>query len=125
MVFVRMDSCGIELVVLQVENHSFQNDERRIISSGTHLLSESSKQINYQFFNIQADLVVDKCQILSKSFSLLNSLIFLKQGKYPTLLHRALNLRTHLVDPDEPKSSDLSTLTRELLWHSFAVSWQI
>jgi len=79
----------------------------------------ASKMMREESFQV-ADLVVDKCQILSKSFSLLNSLIFLKQGKYPTLLHRALNLRTHLVDPDEPKSSDLSTLTRELLWHSFA-----
>lgn len=64
--------------------------------------------------------VVDNCQILSKSLSLLNSLVFLKQGKYPTLLHRALNLRTQLVNPDDSQSSDFSTLTRELLWHSFA-----
>ena len=74
------------------------------------------------FFQIQVNGVVDNCQILSKSLSLLNSLVFLKQGKYPTLLHRALNLRTQLVNPDDSQSSDFSTLTRELLWHSFAVT---
>ncbi|XP_057370956.1 peroxisome biogenesis factor 2-like isoform X2 [Daphnia carinata] len=56
----------------------------------------------------------------SKIFNLLNSLVFLKQGLYPTVLHRVLNLRTNLIDPNQPRSTDLSTLTRELLWHSFA-----
>jgi hypothetical protein len=60
--------------------------------------------------------------ISAKILNLLNSLVFLKQGIYPTILHRALQLKTELVNPNEPKSADLSTLTRELLWHSFAVS---
>ncbi|XP_046650232.1 peroxisome biogenesis factor 2-like isoform X2 [Daphnia pulicaria] len=58
--------------------------------------------------------------ISAKILNLLNSLVFLKQGVYPTILHRVLQLKTELVNPNEPKSADLSTLTRELLWHSFS-----
>ena len=70
---------------------------------------------------MQASKFLNWLHISEKILNLLNSLVFLKQGVYPTVLHRVLQLKTELVDPNEPKSADLSTLTRELLWHSFAV----
>ena len=57
-----------------------------------------------------------------KLANFVNILLFLRQGTYPTLLHRMLKLQTELVQPDQPKSADMSMLTRELLWHSFAAS---
>ena len=71
---------------------------------------------------IQADRLMDSTQLILKMGNLLNSLIFLKQGLYPTLIHRVLRLQTRMQSPDQSKSADLSTLTRELLWHCFAVS---
>jgi len=67
-----------------------------------------------------ADQVMDWVQLTLRILGLLNSLVFLKQGSYPTLAHRVLKLKTQLVNPNEPRSADMSTLTRELLWHSFA-----
>ena len=74
-------------------------------------------------FKLQASQSYNYVEMSIKIASLINSLAFLKQGLYPTLLHRTLNLRTQLVDPNQPRSVDLTTLTRELLWHSFAVSF--
>ena len=71
---------------------------------------------------IQADRLMDSTQLILKMGNLLNSLIFLKQGLYPTLIHRVLRLQTRMQSPDQSKSADLSTLTRELLGHCFAVS---
>lgn len=74
-----------------------------------HILNESMMQPFLSWLHLSAKIA-----------NLLNSLVFLKQGLYPTVLHRVLNLRTKLTDPNQPRSTDLSTLTRELLWHSFA-----
>lgn len=54
-----------------------------------------------------------------KVASFLNFLLFLQQGKYPTLAQRFLSLTQETT---RKRSIEYNYMTRELLWHGFSVS---
>lgn len=53
-----------------------------------------------------------------KAASFLNLLLFLHQGKYPTLTQRFLNLSQ---ESTRKRNIEYTYMTRELLWHGFSV----
>ncbi|XP_071455478.1 peroxisome biogenesis factor 2 isoform X2 [Hetaerina americana] len=52
-------------------------------------------------------------------FSLINFLVFLRKGIYPTFTYRLLGLRMVPIDPGKRRSIGYSFMMRELLWHGF------
>ena len=55
--------------------------------------------------------------------SLVNLLIFLTEGKHPTLVDRVLGLQPVSIAPaGQARTVGYSYMTRELLWHGFIVS---
>jgi peroxin-2 len=55
--------------------------------------------------------------------SLANLLVFLSEGKHPTLVDRILGLKPVSVAPSgQDRTVGYSYMTRELLWHGFIVS---
>jgi len=59
-------------------------------------------------------LIVD----VLKAVSFLNFLLFLQQGKYPTLVQRFLSLSQ---ESTRKRNIEYTYMTRELLWHGFSV----
>jgi len=59
-------------------------------------------------------LIVD----VLKAASFLNFLLFLQQGKYPTLTQRLLSLSQ---ESTRKRNIEYTYMTRELLWHGFSV----
>ncbi|TRY92209.1 hypothetical protein DNTS_022623 [Danionella cerebrum] len=57
---------------------------------------------------------------LSKVASLVNFLVFLQRGTFPTLLERLLGVRPVFIRPQGPRDINFQYLNRELLWHGFA-----
>lgn len=53
-----------------------------------------------------------------KAASFLNFLMFLHQGKYPTLAQRFLSLSQ---ESTRKRNIEYTYMTRELLWHGFSV----
>lgn len=53
-----------------------------------------------------------------KAASFLNLLLFLHQGKYPTLTQRFLSLSQ---ESTRKRNIEYTYMTRELLWHGFSV----
>lgn len=54
-----------------------------------------------------------------KAASFFNFLLFLQQGKYPTLAQRFLGLS---LESTRTRNIEYTYMTRELLWHGFSVS---
>ncbi|XP_072175229.1 peroxisome biogenesis factor 2-like [Diadema setosum] len=57
---------------------------------------------------------------LVKVASLVNFLVFLQQGFYPTLLERVLGIIPRFAHPQSVRQVTFEFMTRELLWHGFA-----
>lgn len=55
-----------------------------------------------------------------KTLSLLNFVVFLVQGHYPTLKERILGLTMASTSPQSIQEISHSYLTREILWHGFS-----
>ncbi|CAL4091750.1 unnamed protein product, partial [Meganyctiphanes norvegica] len=59
-------------------------------------------------------------ELLYKILHVVNLLVFLREGKYPSLLERLFNLRQVSADPGKSRKLSYFYFTRELLWHGFA-----
>ncbi|XP_012671592.1 peroxisome biogenesis factor 2 [Clupea harengus] len=57
---------------------------------------------------------------LASAASLLNFLLFLRRGSYPTLAERLLGVRAEFSRPQGPRDVSFHYVNRELLWHGFA-----
>ncbi|XP_073687072.1 peroxisome biogenesis factor 2 [Garra rufa] len=57
---------------------------------------------------------------LTKVASLVNFLLFLQRGTYPTLTERLLGVQPVFSKPQGPRDINFQFLNRELLWHGFA-----
>lgn len=68
--------------------------------------------INFQISDLQ--FVVN----VLKTASFFNLLLFLQQGKYPTLAQRFLSLSQ---ESTRKRNIEYTYMTRELLWHGFSV----
>lgn len=71
-----------------------------------------SNDLNLQINALQ--LIIDVLKVVS----FLNFLLFLKQGKYPTLTERLLSLSQ---ESTRKRNIEYTYMTRELLWHGFSV----
>ena len=56
---------------------------------------------------------------------LLNLVVFLYEGKYPSLLARILKWRHYPDDEEAVREVSYEYMVREMLWNSFAVSINI
>lgn len=89
----------------------------------------------FQLFTVGAEYIQSKVESPSKNYlnninalhlivdvlkaaSFLNFLIFLQQGKYPTLTQRLLSLSQ---ESTRKRNIEYTYMTRELLWHGFSV----
>ncbi|XP_066541420.1 peroxisome biogenesis factor 2 [Hoplias malabaricus] len=57
---------------------------------------------------------------LAKAASLLNFLLFLQSGTFPTLTERLLGVQPVFKAPQGPRDINFQYMNRELLWHGFA-----
>lgn len=57
---------------------------------------------------------------LTKVASLVNFLLFLQRGTFPTLTERLLGVQPVFSRPQGPRDINFQFLNRELLWHGFA-----
>ncbi|XP_015367050.1 PREDICTED: peroxisome biogenesis factor 2 isoform X2 [Diuraphis noxia] len=93
----------IKLVLFQLFTVGAEYIQSKVESPSNNFISNIS--------NLQ--LIVD----VLKAASFLNFLLFLKQGKYPTLTQRFLSLSQ---EPTRKRSIEYTHMTRELLWHGFS-----
>uniref|UniRef100_A0A2S2PUD3 RING-type E3 ubiquitin transferase (cysteine targeting) n=1 Tax=Schizaphis graminum TaxID=13262 RepID=A0A2S2PUD3_SCHGA len=94
-----------------------------------------TKLVLFQLFTTGAEYIQSKVESPSKNFinninilhlvvdvfkvaSFLNFLLFLQQGKYPTLTQRLLSLSQ---ESTRKRNIEYTYMTRELLWHGFSV----
>eukprot|EP00057_Strongylocentrotus_purpuratus_P008796 XP_011663270.1 PREDICTED: peroxisome biogenesis factor 2 [Strongylocentrotus purpuratus] len=64
--------------------------------------------------------LIDLLERLVKVASLVNFLVFLQQGFYPSLLERVLGIIPRFAQPQSVRQVTFEFMTRELLWHGFA-----
>lgn len=57
---------------------------------------------------------------LLQAFSVLNFLVFLQKGKYPSVLERVLGIHPVFAQRQSIRQVSFEFMTRELLWHGFA-----
>ncbi|KAL4119517.1 hypothetical protein QTP88_012323 [Uroleucon formosanum] len=93
-----------------------------------------TKLVLFQLFTVGAEYIQSKVESSSNNFvnnisnlqlivdvlkvsSFLNFLLFLKQGKYPTLTQRFLSLSQ---ESTRKRNIGFTYMTRELLWHGFS-----
>ncbi|XP_012995177.2 LOW QUALITY PROTEIN: peroxisome biogenesis factor 2 [Esox lucius] len=57
---------------------------------------------------------------LTQVANLINFLVFLRQGRHPTLTERILGVRAVFSRPQEVRQVAFQYMNRELLWHGFA-----
>ncbi|XP_071841284.1 peroxisome biogenesis factor 2-like [Apostichopus japonicus] len=74
--------------------------------------------------NVQAfDVVwvaIEWLERILKIASVINFLVFLRQGTFQTILERALGIRARFENPQAMRQVSFEFMTRELLWHGFA-----
>jgi len=71
----------------------------------------------------QIKLIFHWTEITIQLASLVNLLVFLTEGKHPTLVDRILGLQPVSVAlPGQDRTVGYSYMTRELLWHGLIVS---
>ncbi|XP_042240629.1 peroxisome biogenesis factor 2-like [Homarus americanus] len=59
-------------------------------------------------------------EIVFKVLQVINLLVFLQKGSYPTVLERLFGLRNVPANPGSVRRISYTYFTRELLWHGFA-----
>lgn len=64
--------------------------------------------------------IVNVIEIVYKAIEVINLLVFLYKGSYPSFLERVFGLRHVSSDPDSVRKISYEYFTRELLWHGFA-----
>lgn len=69
---------------------------------------------------LKTSQVVSFLEIIFKISELVNILVFLFQGVYPSILQRILGLEQVSCSPGTVRKISYSYFTRELLWHGFA-----
>ncbi|XP_045601909.2 peroxisome biogenesis factor 2 [Procambarus clarkii] len=74
--------------------------------------------------NDNAKAAVDQCvnwlEIVYKVLQIVNLLVFLQKGYYPTVTERLFGLRHTSANPGNVRRISYTYFTRELLWHGFA-----
>ncbi|XP_039277201.1 peroxisome biogenesis factor 2 isoform X1 [Nilaparvata lugens] len=87
------------------------------IRSSPHICSEDETARLYHLLeHLKKGLTVMETVICMASF--LNLIVFLREGRYPTLIDRILGLEP-AVGSSQSRSIGYRYMTRELLWHGF------
>ncbi|VVC25476.1 Zinc finger, C3HC4 RING-type,Zinc finger, RING-type,Zinc finger, RING/FYVE/PHD-type,Zinc finger, RING- [Cinara cedri] len=87
----------------------------QLFTVGANYIQSKVESPSKNFFNNINDL--QSIVIIFKAASFLNFLLFLRQGKYPTLAERFLSL---LQESTRQRNIEYTYMTRELLWHGFS-----
>lgn len=87
----------------------------QLFTVGTDYIQSKIESPTKNFFNNMNDL--ELVFNVLKAASFLNFLVFLQQGKYPTLAQRILSLSQ---ESTRKRNIEYNYMTRELLWHSFS-----
>lgn len=74
--------------------------------------SESVKNATSQFISV--------LEMVYKTVQVINLLLFLQKGYYPSVLERLFGLRHTSSNPGKARILSYAYFTRELLWHGFA-----
>ncbi|KAI7792386.1 peroxisome biogenesis factor 2 [Triplophysa rosa] len=95
-----------------------------LLTVGEKWLKERSHSL---FLNHPAESSIHKARKLlsvvmglTKAASLVNFLLFLQTGTFPTLTERLLRVQPVFIRPQGPRDVNFQFLNRELLWHGFA-----
>ncbi|KAJ9591082.1 hypothetical protein L9F63_002363 [Diploptera punctata] len=95
-----------------------------LLTIGTRYLKERSHEVTNATGNFslaqKMKLMFSWAEIFIHVANLMNLLIFLREGKYPTLVDRVLGLQpVSVAPPGQNRAVGYSYMTRELLWHGF------
>jgi hypothetical protein len=75
------------------------------------------------FYDFQIKLLFHWADTTFQLASLVNLLVFLTEGKHPTLVDRIVGLQpVSVAPPGQDRAVGYSYMTRELLWHGLIVS---
>ncbi|XP_046393297.1 peroxisome biogenesis factor 2 [Ischnura elegans] len=94
-----------------------------IMFGSKYLQSRSIEIANLTSSRSSKDMVHKTTRYVEVSvhvLNLVNFLIFLRKGLYPTLAYRLLGLTIVPIEPGKSRTIGYSYMTRELLWHGFA-----
>jgi hypothetical protein len=75
------------------------------------------------FYDFQIKLLFHWADMIFQLANFVNLLVFLTEGKHPTLVDRILGLEpVSVAPPGQDRTVGYSCMTRELLWHGLIVS---
>lgn len=65
-------------------------------------------------------IAIEWLERILKVLSVINFVVFLRQGSFQTILERALGIQARFENPQGMRQVSFEFMTRELLWHGFA-----